>query len=316
MSKPERLAYAARGGYCPDSVRFIEDVAHGCHQEDATEDEEVKGNEVTFVIDLTKPLDMAITHPEEDHSHYPAVITKLKPEGQAEQAGVEVGMHIHYINGITCKDMSLKDVMILVSNAKKKASISNVVTTMSMICALPEEEEKEEEEEEDEKKKNKISVSLTERRAKQRELVTTTTVGDSMKELSNIVINEPILRKMFDSYDVDDVGTFSGKELLQWIQESAKFRISVLNLPKLSLKMNEKEIKQEILNESAEERAEDQKITNELGTRILWALAFGMGDGIDKSTHHQDLQDMGDNLSFRHFMKWVRSVVRFTIFLF
>ena len=49
-----------------------------------------------------------------------------------------------YINGITCKDMSLKDVLDLVSDAKKKASISNVGntvkpedyrTTMSMICA-------------------------------------------------------------------------------------------------------------------------------------------------------------------------------------
>ena len=53
-------------------------------------------------------------------------------------------MHIHYINGITCKDMSLKDVLDLVSDAKKKASVSNVGntvkpedyrTTMSMICA-------------------------------------------------------------------------------------------------------------------------------------------------------------------------------------
>ena len=39
MSKSERAAYKARGGYCPDSVRFLEDVAHGCllHSIDATD---------------------------------------------------------------------------------------------------------------------------------------------------------------------------------------------------------------------------------------------------------------------------------------
>jgi hypothetical protein len=31
MTRPERQAYAARGGYCPSSVRFLEDLANGCH---------------------------------------------------------------------------------------------------------------------------------------------------------------------------------------------------------------------------------------------------------------------------------------------
>ena len=132
-------------------------------EEEAEEKEiEVEGNEVKFVIDLTKPLDMAITHPEDDSSHYPAVITKLKPDGQAELAGVEVGMHIHYINGITCKDMALKDVLVLVSNAKKKASSSNVATTMSMICAKEAEEVHEEEEEEEEEAGGGQQFSQTE----------------------------------------------------------------------------------------------------------------------------------------------------------
>ena len=38
MSVAERMAYKARGGYCPDSVRFLEDVAHGCHIPQAQED--------------------------------------------------------------------------------------------------------------------------------------------------------------------------------------------------------------------------------------------------------------------------------------
>ena len=62
----------------------VQEVVQEVEEVEEVEEEEkieVEGNEVTFVIDLTKPLDMAITHPEEDHSHYPAVITKLKPEG-------------------------------------------------------------------------------------------------------------------------------------------------------------------------------------------------------------------------------------------
>ena len=49
---------------------------------------------------------MGITHPEEDHSHYPAVITTITPQGQAALAGIEQGMHIHALNTISVVDQS------------------------------------------------------------------------------------------------------------------------------------------------------------------------------------------------------------------
>jgi hypothetical protein len=39
MGEEERLDYSKRGGYCPDSVRFVEDVAHGLHIDEEPTDE-------------------------------------------------------------------------------------------------------------------------------------------------------------------------------------------------------------------------------------------------------------------------------------
>ena len=51
----------------------------------------LRGEEVEFQIDLSQPLAMAITQMlSGDHSHYPAVITGIKPGGQAETSGVKV----------------------------------------------------------------------------------------------------------------------------------------------------------------------------------------------------------------------------------
>ena len=125
MGQEERKAYADRGGHFPTAVRLLEDTAHAFHFEP-------HNLEITFEIDLTKPLAMAITHPEEDQSHYPAVITQVHPNGQAEIAGIEIGMHIHQINGIDCKDKEHEWVIDLIQNAKKDASSDG---KMIMICA-------------------------------------------------------------------------------------------------------------------------------------------------------------------------------------
>merc|ERR1711865_1222208 len=81
--------------------------------------------EHVYNVDVTKSLDMAINHPEEDHSHYPAVVTNLKPGGQAELAGVKLGMHIHSINGCSCKDQEMQFVLDLIKecHAAKKELI-------------------------------------------------------------------------------------------------------------------------------------------------------------------------------------------------
>jgi len=59
------------------------------------------GDDHVFDIDVSIPLGMGIDHPKGDASHYPAVVTQLTPQGQAAQKGVQVGMHVHTING-TC----------------------------------------------------------------------------------------------------------------------------------------------------------------------------------------------------------------------
>ena len=94
--------------------------------------------EMTFIIDLKKPLGMGITH--QDNTHYHAVITAINPDQQANAAGVQIGMHIHSINGRKCVDRSLEWVIGLVKKAKSNVE-RNV--SMEMICAketAPEEE--------------------------------------------------------------------------------------------------------------------------------------------------------------------------------
>ena len=73
-----------------------------------------------FEIDISIGMDMAIDHPAEDKSQYPAVITKIKPNGQADLKGVEVGMHIHSINGRDCQNKKLEWVLNLVKQTKTK----------------------------------------------------------------------------------------------------------------------------------------------------------------------------------------------------
>lgn len=49
-----------------------------------------------------------------------------------------------------------------------------------------------------------------------------------------------------------------------------------------------------------------------LGTRILWALVWGMGEvggGEDATIKDKELKELGNNLSFRSFVAWVRQVV-------
>ena len=43
--------------------------------------------EHVYNVDVTKSLDMAIDHPEEDQSHYPAVVTNLKPGAKLNSLG-------------------------------------------------------------------------------------------------------------------------------------------------------------------------------------------------------------------------------------
>ena len=46
MSEAERAAYAARGGYCAASTRFLEDIAHALHQNPQDVDGSEDSNEI------------------------------------------------------------------------------------------------------------------------------------------------------------------------------------------------------------------------------------------------------------------------------
>ena len=54
---------------------------------------------------------MSINKPKHEQSKYPATVTKLSKGGQAEAAGVVLGMHLHAINGEDCKGTSVKHVL-------------------------------------------------------------------------------------------------------------------------------------------------------------------------------------------------------------
>ena len=92
--------------------------------------------EIIFNIDLLQPLAMAITHPLDDHSHYPAVVTEVHPNGQAHNAGITTGMHIIQINGVDCKNKEHKWVTDQMKDAKKNANLNNGITKMVMVCAV------------------------------------------------------------------------------------------------------------------------------------------------------------------------------------
>ena len=89
-------------------------------------------DEIDFEINLNEPLGMGITHPEEDHSHYPAVITTITPQGQAALAGIEQGMHIHALNTVSVVDQSHEKVLELITLAKKEKEKKSV---LMMKCA-------------------------------------------------------------------------------------------------------------------------------------------------------------------------------------
>ena len=86
--------------------------------------ERKRKGEMVFQIDLRKSLDMGITKFKKNemdhhsHSHYSAVVTSLRPGGQAEIAGVQVGYHIHYVDGVSCFDMEFGDIFNLIQKAK------------------------------------------------------------------------------------------------------------------------------------------------------------------------------------------------------
>ena len=95
--------------------------------------------ELSFEMDLKQPLAMGITHPETDESkHFQAVVTEVHNGGQAEIAGIEIGMHIYSIDGISCKDQTLEWVIQLITEHKNKAQTqddgANATDKMIMVC--------------------------------------------------------------------------------------------------------------------------------------------------------------------------------------
>ena len=216
---------------------------------------------------------MAIDEPNKDNSHYPAVIVALKPNGQAEQSGVEVGMHIHYIDEFNCRDQTLDWVMDHVNAAKIKAEMidpknTDATTSMKMIMAketpsadnavyekrmqekkLRQERQRLKKKERlerikrkqalgMERKQQQIDQALEFTRLVEKRHAPKASTEQAVKSLDALVVNEAVLRKMFDDYDVDDVGTFTGQELLRWINESTRHRSTFLHLPKLSIDKN------------------------------------------------------------------------------
>ena len=134
------------------------------------------------------------------------------------------------------------------------------------------------------------------------------------KSLNTLIINEAVLRKMFSDYDVFDKGIVTGKELLKWINESSLHRSKLLNLPKLKtstriLKSIDKDNSTDVSTTagSKKDKKENKNITNELSIRVLWALSFGMKTPPDYIDN--ELKELGNDLSFRSFLSWVREIV-------
>jgi hypothetical protein len=63
-----------------------------------------------FEVQLDQPLGMKIDHVE-GRNTYPAEITEVVPNGQGEIAGVQVGMYVIEMNGVSTKDQVLDDIV-------------------------------------------------------------------------------------------------------------------------------------------------------------------------------------------------------------
>ena len=79
-----------------------------------------------FDIDVSLPMGLSIDNPAGHASHYPAVICKITPNGQADLKGVQTGMHIHTINGKSCRDKKKSWLMNIIKEAKQHSKLAFV----------------------------------------------------------------------------------------------------------------------------------------------------------------------------------------------
>ena len=236
-------------------------------------------------------------------------------------------MHIHTIDGTSCRDKPYEYVTTLVKESREDPN--KKMLTMVMAQPSPADEEEEEEEEEEDKGVDVdalVSAAAESNQNKSTEIPISTAAvikNQVVKDLSELAMNEAVLRMMFEVYDGDEEGAFTGKELLRWINDSSVMRTKLLHLPKQQLRKKEERgltktdgsggsSESGLGNESTKEDKEKKKrkklrSIHELGTRVLWAIAWGTDNG---GKMDAGLSAMGNNMTFRSFMKWVRCVVQ------
>ena len=85
MSLEQRQAYSARGGYCPDSVRFVEDVCHGLH---------LVKDEAAEKKDLGSTL---FTSPSTDPNAWPTEESTMQVESYSNRPAVPKARILHKV---------------------------------------------------------------------------------------------------------------------------------------------------------------------------------------------------------------------------
>jgi hypothetical protein len=80
MGEEERKEYAQRGGHCPDSVRFMEDVAHGLHIIDEDSGEPITSVEKEPIVEEEEAVEDEVEDPEEEEE-----LKYVKDESEAER---------------------------------------------------------------------------------------------------------------------------------------------------------------------------------------------------------------------------------------
>ena len=189
-----------------------------------------------FEIDVSIPLGMGIDHPKGHASHYPAVITQIAPGRQAAVKGVEVGMHVHTVNGLSCRDKKLNWVMSIVKEAKKHCKITLLLQQTTVVPQKPTPPPSKTRSNDDGdnggagRVRTAYVPNLTSMRVDNTTLsATETRLIRSKLKAASYSMNGVNWNKLFVHYDVDNGGVLEYPEFKRALRSDAKMSASMLS---------------------------------------------------------------------------------------
>ena len=123
MSRLEREAFSARGGFCPDSIQFLEDVCYACHivKDDSNNKTLQTTRKVTKEFISTRDLGMSFIQKESNNNGV-VLLSSVTPNGQADLLGeIKKDMQIYSINDV--KITNQQQIETVINDLKKQCQL-------------------------------------------------------------------------------------------------------------------------------------------------------------------------------------------------